>query len=138
MVIFLVIVLYYQERGSKLNFLQQKKIERLIQEQIKLFDLLPDGLVIHSKVEKNEAEGTTEVAISYLNKMFQRMFKDLNASVNQGFQAFTNFNKIYLKEAGYKIVDQVMQQIDVTSLTPIPLRKSLDEFETGYVYEVVY
>ena len=31
-----------------------------------------------------------------------------------------------------------MQQIDVTSLIPIPLRKSLDEFETGYVYEIVY
>ena len=105
MVILLVLVLYYQDRGSKLNFLQQKKIERLIQEQIKLFDLLPDGLVIHSKVEKNEAEGTTELAISYLNKMFQRMFKDLNASVSQGSQAFTNFNKIYLKEAGYKIVN---------------------------------
>jgi len=39
----------------------------LIKEQKNLFDHLPDGLIIHSNEIANEAEGTTELSIKYLN-----------------------------------------------------------------------
>ena len=95
---------------------------------MKLFDLLPDGLVLHSQECKNEAEGTTEQSISYLNKMFKQMFRDINSTIEHGSEAFANFNKIYLKQVGYKIVDQVMHQINFINTQPFSLRKSLDEF----------
>lgn len=53
------IIYYLLEKSYKISFLQQKKIEGLIKEQMKLFDLLPDGLIMHSQELKNEAEGTT-------------------------------------------------------------------------------
>ena len=54
-----LIIFYLLEKSYKISFLQQKKIEGLIKEQMKLFDLIPDGLVMHSQELKNEAEGTT-------------------------------------------------------------------------------
>lgn len=70
--------------------------------------------------------------------MFKQMFRDINSSIELGSQAFNNFNKIYLKQVGYKIVDQVMHHVNLINTQPFSLRKSLDEFETGHVYEVVY
>ena len=76
---FALIFFYILERSFKTSFLQQKKIEGLIQEHMKLLDLLPDGLVMHSQESKNEAEGTTEQSISYFNKMFRQMFRDIGS-----------------------------------------------------------
>ena len=45
--ILLIFYSYVLERDSKLKFLQNKQIVSLLKEQKKLFDLLPDGLVIH-------------------------------------------------------------------------------------------
>ena len=40
-------ILYLEEYGSKMNFLQQLKIKRLIEEQRNILETLPDGLIIH-------------------------------------------------------------------------------------------
>ena len=46
--------------------------------------------------------------INYLNKVFLKMFQDIKGSFNHGKKTFSDFNRIYLKESGYKIVDSVV------------------------------
>ena len=41
-------LLYNDQEASVTNFLQQKKIMRLFQEQNNIFDDLPDGLILFS------------------------------------------------------------------------------------------
>lgn len=40
-----------------------------------LFDHLPDGLIIHTNEQGNEAEGTEKLSLKYFNKTFKRMFQ---------------------------------------------------------------
>ena len=66
-VIFCTVSPYFSEKYLREDFLKNKQIEVLITEQKNLFEHLPDGLVIHSNEIANEAEGTTELSIKYLN-----------------------------------------------------------------------
>lgn len=66
-----VICFYIFERESRMRFLQKKQIESLMKEQKKVFDLLPEGLVIHSR-----DEDTNQSQINYLNQTFRQMFTD--------------------------------------------------------------
>ena len=44
----IMIYFYINEREARVRFMQEKQIETLIKEQKKVFDILPEGLVIHS------------------------------------------------------------------------------------------
>ena len=52
-----------------INFLKQKKIVRLFQEQNTIFDELPNGLILH-KEDKSE----DMILIHHINKLFKSMF----------------------------------------------------------------
>ena len=45
-------------------------------EQKKLFEHLPDGLVIHTNECVNEAEGKEELSLKYINNTFKEMFQN--------------------------------------------------------------
>ena len=77
-------------------------------EQKNLFDHLPDGLLIHTNEPVNEAEGTEELSLRYLNQTFKKMFQGYQSVKNQE-TSLIDFNKIYLKKTRYKIFDQVVQ-----------------------------
>ena len=53
-----MIFFYIIEREARVRFMQGKQIETLIREQKKVFDLLPEGLVIHSS--QVQAQGPSE------------------------------------------------------------------------------
>ena len=57
-IIMCIITPYYTEKQWRDNFLKNRQIEILMKEQKNLFDLLPDGLVIHSNEIANDAEGS--------------------------------------------------------------------------------
>lgn len=71
-------------KNSKLSFLKSKKTQSLLREQVKIFQHLPDGAIIHRKIIQEsklddqelrvQPDENISIEIKYLNLTFQNMF----------------------------------------------------------------
>ena len=73
-----------------INFLKQKKIVRLFQEQNTIFDELPNGLILHKEDQSEDS-----IRIHHINKLFKSMFSNylnttdsLIRTTGQGFDKY--------------------------------------------------
>ena len=71
-------------REPKKSFIQHKRMKKMLEEQIKIFEKLPDGAIIHKPVSKDETPGNNvsaleriKLEINYFNESFFNMFATL-------------------------------------------------------------
>ena len=73
------VVFYLLEYDSKLTFLKDQKIKRLLSEQKNIMETLPDGLIIYQQSQEdpqknNQLKSRHEIQVQYLNSTFKQMF----------------------------------------------------------------
>ena len=82
--IFVFIPTYKKLKVQKISFLKSKKIQSLLKEQVKIFQNLPDGAIIHRRLIEGAKESDQKLKVMprekininlrYLNLTFQDMF----------------------------------------------------------------
>ena len=143
-----------------INFLKQKKIVRLFQEQNTIFDELPNGLILHKEDQSEDM-----IRIHHINKLFKSMFSNylnttdsLIRTTGQGFDKYGRpeedsmddeetrqinlsrnlLDKVIIQKTEFKISDfAITQQIDKVIEKPMSLLKSMPNIESGRVYSIV-
>ena len=55
-IVYTQIIIFVLERKSKIGFLQEKRIKSLLEEQSRIFDHMPDGLIMHQVKDIDDAK----------------------------------------------------------------------------------
>lgn len=128
-------IFYFEEYASKINFLNQLKIKRLIKESRNIVETLPDGLIIHQ-------EKGNQIDIKYLNSTFHSMFfgsTESRSRINQSGNDSKTLNKIYLRKTQYVIKNQkVEQEKEFEIEEPKSIIQQIQNLQSGQVFEIIY
>lgn len=81
-ILYIAVIHFDGLKQNKMNFYKEKQILKLIGEQKKIYDKLPDGLLIHDVVDQRRGgqvylervEDREGPLVSYVNETFKQMF----------------------------------------------------------------
>lgn len=119
---------------------------------------MPDGIVMHENQKSKEEVNPFQVSnlpktqINYINQTFFEMFlsnfgksesseKVINLSPEREHEYILNsyrIEDIFIKKTCYRIIDQKVETTIQQEEQPTQIIKSLQQFETGQVYEVMF